>query len=135
YIALVFIVILSHDVWKAMWFDTAGGGKQFGIGVGTLVLALNVVCIGSYTLGCHAFRHLIGGFKDEISKSPVSQVCYNCSSKLNRWHMNWAYMSLVWVAFSDLYVRIFSMAGRSLASLGMTTLKCLNTKSLNTMSW
>ena len=56
-----------------------------------------------------SFRHIVGGYRDEISKSKVSEACYNCSSKLNRWHMNWAYMSLVWVAFSDLYVRLCSM--------------------------
>ena len=109
YIAIVFIGILLWDVWKAMWFDVAGGGKELGVGVGTLVLALNVVCLGSYTFGCHAFRHIIGGFRDEISKSRASEVCYNCSSKLNRWHGNWALMSLVTVAFSDLYVRLCSM--------------------------
>ena len=105
----MFIVILIHDVWKALWFDTAAGGREFGIGVGTLVLALNVVCLGSYTFGCHAFRHIVGGFRDEISTSKVSEVCYNCSSKLNRWHPNWALMSLVTVAFADLYVRLCSM--------------------------
>ena len=33
YLALVFLVILAHDVWDAFWFD-----GHFGIGVGTLVL-------------------------------------------------------------------------------------------------
>ena len=43
YVALLFLFFLSHDVWKALWFDDGAGGKHFGIGVGTLVLALNVV--------------------------------------------------------------------------------------------
>ena len=34
---------------------------QFGIGVGTLVLRVNVVLLGGYTLGCHSLRHLVGG--------------------------------------------------------------------------
>ena len=42
---------------------------QFGIGLGTLVLAANVVLLGSYTFGCHSLRHLVGGSRDEISKS------------------------------------------------------------------
>jgi hypothetical protein len=33
-----------------MWFDRPGGGKEFGIGVGTLVLAVNIVLLGGYTL-------------------------------------------------------------------------------------
>ena len=36
-------------------------GDPFGIGVGTLVLAVNVVLLGGYTLGCHSLRHLVGG--------------------------------------------------------------------------
>ena len=109
YIAVVFLVILSYDVWKAMWFATPGGGRQFGIGVGTLVLAANVVFLTCYTLGCHAMRHVSGGFTDELSKHPARRVAYDCSSCLNRWHMKWAYMSLVSVAFSDLYIRLCSM--------------------------
>src|SRR5207244_7041009 len=58
YIALVFLVILSSDVWRALWWEDAAGVKHFGIGVGTLVLALNVVCLSGYTLGCHSLRHI-----------------------------------------------------------------------------
>src|SRR6187200_1827180 len=37
YAALVFLLILAHDVWKALWFaDPSGDGVHFGIGVGTL---------------------------------------------------------------------------------------------------
>src|ERR1700719_2677936 len=43
YLALVFIVLLAHDVWKALWFvDPATGKSSFGIGVGTIILAINV---------------------------------------------------------------------------------------------
>src|SRR5438045_9587933 len=39
YLALIFIVILSIDVWKALWFvDPATDKNSFGIGVGTIVL-------------------------------------------------------------------------------------------------
>src|SRR5450432_384195 len=54
YLALLFILVLAHDVWKALWFvDPATGRTSFGMGVGTLVLAVNVVLLGGYTLGCH----------------------------------------------------------------------------------
>ena len=109
YIALVFLLLLSWDVWKAMWFEAPGGGREFGIGVGTIILAANVVFLSLYTLGCHAMRHVVGGFKDELSKSPARQVAYDCSSCLNRWHMKWAYASLFSVMFSDVYVRLCSM--------------------------
>jgi len=60
-------------------------------------------------LGCHSIRHLTGGVKDEISKSPVRQACYNCSSALNYKHQLFAYCSLFSVAFCDVYVRLCSM--------------------------
>ena len=109
YLALVFILLLGYDAYKAMWFDDAQGVKHFGIGVGTLVLSLNVVMLSFYTLGCHSFRHLVGGLLDRISESPVRKAAYDCSSCLNRKHQRWAWCSLFTVAFSDVYVRLCAM--------------------------
>jgi len=109
YIAVIFLFILAHDVWNVLWFDNGAGGTTFGIGVGTLVLALNVVLLTCYTLGCHSMRHVVGGFLDQLSRHPVRKKAYDCSSCLNRWHMKWAWMSLIGVAFADLYVRLCSM--------------------------
>src|SRR6201982_3881622 len=59
YLALVFIVILTIDVCKALWFvDPATGGNSFGIGVGTIVLAINVILHIAYKFGFHSLRHL-----------------------------------------------------------------------------
>lgn len=110
YIALIFLVILSYDVYLAMWFkDATTGREKFGIGLGTIVLAVNVIMLGGYTLGCHSMRHLVGGYLDRLSRSPVRKKAYDCSSCLNRGHMRWAWMSLISVAFSDIYVRLCSM--------------------------
>jgi hypothetical protein len=109
YVALPILLILAHDVWKAMWFATPGGGTEFGVGVGTVVLAVNVVLLGGYTLGCHSLRHLVGGYLDETSRRPARKVAYDCASCLNRRHMRWAWMSLFGVAFADLYIRLCSM--------------------------
>mgnify|MGYP003347424255 CR=1 FL=1 len=49
------------------------GGKPFGIGLGTIILAVNVCLLASYTLGCHSIRHLTGGRIDEISKTGISR--------------------------------------------------------------
>jgi hypothetical protein len=110
YLALFFLVVLAWDVWKAMWFvDDATGKIRFGIGVGTLVLAANVFLLTSYTFGCHSLRHLIGGSRDEISKSPLCHKAYRCVGCFNRRHMLYAWLSLFSVGFSDLYVRLCSM--------------------------
>jgi hypothetical protein len=110
YLALVFIVLLAIDVWHALWFtDPATGARTFGVGVGTLVLAMNVVLLGGYTFGCHSLRHLVGGRLVQISKKPVQKRAYGIVSMLNRRHMLFAWLSLFWVGFSDLYVRLCSM--------------------------
>jgi hypothetical protein len=110
YLALVFLVILASDVWRALWFeDPATGVTSFGIGVGTIVLAINVTLLGGYTLGCHSLRHLVGGRLNLLSKAPTRYHAYRCVSCLNRRHMVWAWMSLCWVGFSDLYIRLCSM--------------------------
>lgn len=111
YVALVFIVILLHDVWKALWFtDPSTGTTSFGVGVGTIVLATNVALLGGYTFGCHSLRHLMGGRLNEVSKHPARAASNRCVSCLNRGHMVWAWCSLFSVAFADIYVRLCSMA-------------------------
>ncbi len=110
YVAVIFLFILSYDVWLAVWFtNPTTGRKEFGIGVGTVVLVVNVILLVSYTLGCHSGRHIFGGRQDEVSKSPALSACYNCATRLNERHMPFAWMSLFSVAFADIYVRLCSM--------------------------
>lgn len=110
YAAVVFLFLLAYDVWKAMWFENPVTGQvEFGVGVGTVILLVNVILLSCYTLGCHSMRHLVGGRKTEISKSAVSQACYDCSSGLNMKHQMFAWCSLFTVAFCDVYIRLCSM--------------------------
>jgi hypothetical protein len=109
YFAIALIVILAHDGWKSLWFTGADGATHFGLGVGSLVLILNPILLGLYTFGCHSFRHLVGGRLDEVSKSPVRKSCYDCASSLNKQHMRWAWISMFFVGFADLYVRLCDM--------------------------
>ena len=104
YFALIFVALLAYDVWNATQFDDG-----FGIGFGTIVLAINVFFLGGYTLGCHSLRHLVGGFMDRLSGTPIRRTAYDCVSCLNGHHMRWAWMSLCSVALSDVYVRLCSM--------------------------
>lgn len=110
YLALIFIVFLAHDVWKAIWFTNVETGQaEFGLGVGTLILATNTYLLGSYTLGCHSLRHLAGGRMDRLARNFLRFKAYQCSSCLNSRHMLWAWCSLFSVGFSDFYVRMCSM--------------------------
>tara|TARA_B100001123_G_scaffold433496_1_gene558325 strand:+ start:131 stop:916 length:786 start_codon:yes stop_codon:yes gene_type:complete len=104
YVAMGFIVFLSWDAILGFNFD----GK-FGIGVGSLVLMINVVLLAGYTFGCHSLRHLVGGALDQISKSPTRQCAWKGVTCLNKKHQMWAWLSLFWVGFTDVYVRLCSM--------------------------
>jgi hypothetical protein len=110
FIALPFLLVLASDAYQAFWFtDPLTGRTSFGIGIGTLVLATNVILLGGYTLGCHSLRHAVGGRLDGLSGHPLRRRAYDCSSCLNRVHMRWAWASLFSVAFADIYVRLCSM--------------------------
>jgi hypothetical protein len=114
YIALAFIVILAYDAVLSFIFvrsDASGHvvERQFGIGVGSLVITINVVLLAAYTLGCHSLRHLVGGGRDCVAASRARFQAWRCTSCLNRWHMQWAWISLFWVGFTDVYIRLCSM--------------------------
>ena len=104
YLALLFIIILAYDAYEAFHF-----ADGIGVGVGTIILTMNVVLLGSYTLGCHSLRHLVGGRNDTLSNKPVQHALWRWVSVLNGRHMMFAWFSLFWVGFSDFYVRMCSM--------------------------
>jgi hypothetical protein len=104
YVAILFIFMLAWDAIKAFIFDDG-----FGIGVGSLVLSINVYLLAGYTFGCHSLRHLVGGRKDCLAESPTCRSLYKKCSALNRRHPLWAWASLISVMSADVYVRLCSM--------------------------
>ena len=107
YIAIGIIFILSYDAILSFF----QGGK-FGVGVGSIILTINPILLIGYTFGCHAFRHLIGGQKDCFTcpngKPTFRYRVWKRASWLNGHHMMWAWISMIWVAFTDIYVRMVS---------------------------
>ena len=107
YLAIIFVVILTYDVWLTLWWPNEDGSHSFGMSVATLVLATNVVFIALYTFSCHSWRHLVGGKVDCFSCVAMGQTRYEAwkrVSKLNKNHMLWAWISLFTVGLADLYV-------------------------------
>ena len=76
---------------------------------GTLMLAANSALLSGYTLGCHSFRHLLGGRLDRFSAHPTQTKLYDAACRFNCDHNRWAWASLFGVALADLYVRLCSM--------------------------
>ncbi|MBT4060242.1 MAG: succinate dehydrogenase [Euryarchaeota archaeon] len=108
YAALAYLPILSYDVLLSTHFE----GGSWGFSIGTLVLALNVILLSGYTLGCHAFRHLVGGGTNDWTSSWVARFKYklwSMSSFLNVHHKDWALFSLFWVMFADFYIYACTM--------------------------
>src|SRR5881409_3462030 len=109
YVAVVFIVLLTWDAVLAFRFPTAAGGHHFGMGVGTLVMWINVVLLAGYTFSCHSCRHLCGGRVDVFSKAPTSYGLWKIVTRLNERHPLFAWFSLGSVGLTDLYIRLVSM--------------------------
>ncbi len=104
YLAIIFIAFLWKDVYDAFWWD----GK-FGMGVGTLVLLVNIILLTTYTLSCHSLRHLAGGKLDCFSCASFGKPRHSAWSfltSLNERHMLFAWMSLISVGFADFYIRM-----------------------------
>jgi hypothetical protein len=106
YFALIFNVILAYDAFLSFFRD-----GQFGVGVGSIVMTVNAVLLAGYSFGCHSFRHLIGGHDDCMScgKETVKYGAWKRASWFNARHMQFAWASLIWVVFTDVYVRLVSM--------------------------
>ena len=106
YLAILFLAFLWRDAMRAFFF--AG---TFGVGIGTLVLLINVSLLSIYTLSCHSLRHLAGGKLDCFSCAAFGKPRYNAwrwLTFLNERHMLWAWVSLFSVGFADFYVRLVS---------------------------
>jgi hypothetical protein len=50
----------------------------------------------------------VGGRKDVMTAGSAQKSCYDCVSHLNKNHMKWAWISMFYVGFVDLYIRLCS---------------------------
>lgn len=95
-----------------LWFDTIVAfdfNGRFGIGLGTILMIVNVVLLSAYTFGCHALRHLAGGTLDCFSCSGVARARWRLwkgITVLNIRHDRWAWASLASVLLTDIYIRV-----------------------------
>ncbi|WP_086830123.1 hypothetical protein [Allokutzneria sp. NRRL B-24872] len=102
YAAIPVAGVLTYDAVIA--FKGADGGV--GVGLGTLIMVVNVALIWAYTLSCHSCRHIVGGKLTHFSRHPVRYRLWTTISKLNGKHMQLAWASLISVGLTDLYVAL-----------------------------
>ena len=104
YLAVLFLIFLWKDAFRSFFFDS-----RFGVGVGSIVLTLNVALLTLYTFSCHSLRHLAGGKLDCFSCASFGRARFSTwrgVSLLNERHMLFAWSSLISVGFADFYVRM-----------------------------
>jgi hypothetical protein len=103
YATFVVALILTWDVVLA--FGPAPGESDgIHMGLGTLLMLVNVAFIWLYQLSCHSCRHIVGGRLRHFSKHPVRYKLWTWVSVLNKRHANYAWLSLFSVALVDLYI-------------------------------
>ena len=103
---------LSLPVLAFLWWDVVHAfdfGGHVGMGLGTLVLLVNAALLSLYSFSCHSCRHLCGGHLDVFSSRPTKHRLWLAVTRLNERHMLFAWISLIWVGLTDLYVRLLSM--------------------------
>ncbi|OMI39953.1 hypothetical protein [Streptomyces sparsogenes] len=101
YFAVIVAGILTYDTVLGFRDES---GRWGHMGLGTLVLLINIVLIWAYTLSCHSCRHIVGGRLKHFSRHPVRYRLWGWVSSLNARHMALAWASLVSVALADFYV-------------------------------
>jgi hypothetical protein len=107
YFFYVASLILLINVWDAFHaFKGSDGG--FGIGLGSLIIVVNVIALAGYTASCHACRHVMGGRLKHFSKHPVRYRLWTLISKLNTRHGTFAMTSLFTVILTDAYIMAVS---------------------------
>ena len=102
FLGLILNVLLSYDAIRA--FRQPGLG--WGVTVGTVVLVVNATLLWLYSLSCHSCRHLCGGQVRSFREHPLRYRFWKFVTPLNAKHMNFAWASLIFVALTDVYVRL-----------------------------
>ena len=104
WIALIFLAFLWKDTIYA--FDWFG---HFGVGVGSVLMLVDVILLTCYSFSCHSLRHMLGGRVDCFSciagGGPL-HATWKGASWMNQRHMLFAWLSLFSVGLTDLYIRL-----------------------------
>jgi uncharacterized membrane protein len=109
-----FFLYLALIVLAVLWFDTVNAfhyKNGFYMGLGSLLMLLNVALLTLYTFSCHALRHLVGGSVDCFScvrAGNARRSGWRFVSFLNPHHGLFAWASLISVAAVDIYIRAAS---------------------------
>lgn len=107
YLAIIVLIFLWKDAIQAFFFKNG-----FGVGLGSIIMLIDVILLSLYTFSCHAFRHLVGGRMDCFSCALKPRASYSLYQRITQWnsrHHVWAWASMFSVWGTDLYIRLLIM--------------------------
>jgi hypothetical protein len=113
YAAVLISLVNTYDAILA--FDTPTG---FRIGVGNIILVVNITLLWVYTLSCHSCRHVTGGRLKHFSKHPVRYWIWTQVSKINTRHMEFAWITLGTLMLTDFYIMLVARGMTDLTIIG-----------------
>ena len=96
-----------HDLRAILAFKFPDG---FGLGLGTIVLCVNAALLSLFSLSCNSCRHICGGYLNSFHSAPSKFKTWTFISQLNEKHMQYAWVSLIWVALAILTFACFLWA-------------------------
>lgn len=114
YGALVFVPILWYGAIRSFYnTDDVIDGKSvstgFGIGLGSVILVINAYLLMMYTFSCHSLRHWVGGGLNCFSCTKFTRLRRSIWERVSLWNLNhraFAWLSLSWIVFTDVYIRL-----------------------------
>jgi hypothetical protein len=114
YVALVFVPLLWIGAIRGFYngeeiINGNVAATGWGIGLGSVILCVNAFLLMMYTFSCHSFRHLVGGGLDCFSCSAFTRTRKRLWDRVTIWNTNhrlFAWASLFWIAFTDVYIRL-----------------------------
>jgi hypothetical protein len=107
YLAIALLTV--HWIEVGASFVPATGAR---IGLGSVILVVDVALLTGYVMSCHSLRHLVGGRLDCFSCTAVNRTrhgAWRILSGLNANHMIWAWASLVSIVVVDIYIHLLAM--------------------------
>jgi hypothetical protein len=104
YLVVLISILNTYDMTQAF----RGPDGDFGFGLGSLIMLVNVILLWGYTLSCHSCRHITGGRLKNFSSHPVRYWIWTQVSKLNARHMQLAWITLGTLMLTDLYIWLVS---------------------------
>jgi len=107
-----YFLYLSIVVVGFLWFDAVSSfiyHGRFYLGVGSVIMLVNVIALSGYTFGCHALRNIVGGGTNCFTCSLADRCrhkTWTLVSFLNGRHPTWAWVSMFSVGITDIYIRL-----------------------------